>query len=151
MPAEEEGVHQMFRESGRRAGEPEQSPHRGTQEAERALFWKWGEVGMISYVLILTEVREQTLAGRSNQIFSRPLTRFDTLFPDTIETQEKRTFMSGSPPAVIEGTTTEVAGKVTLVKLIACKASSQKQQPGHIVRLVSDAFRSSKRAPVVGK
>lgn len=49
MSAEEKGIHQMFRESGRRPRESEQSAHRGTQEAERTLRWKWGKIGMIRF------------------------------------------------------------------------------------------------------
>ena len=49
MPAEEKGVHQVFRESGGRAGKSEQSAYRGTQETEGALLWKRSEIGKIRF------------------------------------------------------------------------------------------------------
>ena len=39
MQAEKEGIHQVFREQSGRAGEPEQSSHRGIKIFERALHW----------------------------------------------------------------------------------------------------------------
>ena len=88
MPAEEEGVHQMFRESGRRPRKSENGAHRGTQEAERTLLWKRRENGR---VMLLDSLALES--SKLQYIFQFP-TRFVTSFPGTIDNQEasNRTF-----------------------------------------------------------
>ena len=92
MPAQEEGVHQMFGEPGRRAGEPEQGAHRGAQEAEGALLGEWGEIGMIAPTTMI--VNGGFCDNTDNTSIS--LSRFEILCPDASRFDEERTFRARS-------------------------------------------------------